>query len=103
MNSRNVIACGICAVAMIAFTLFTGPVGAPAEAGDHVRAAVALPMVGDIPDSTTIQMIDNLGAVGLGPDLPGSRYAVVGGHLVRIEAASGKILSVLRPLPRMPD
>ncbi len=57
------------------------------------------PIVGEVPAADQVQPIDNPGAVGLGPDLPGSVYAVVSGHLVRIQIGSGKILSILRPLP----
>lgn len=57
------------------------------------------PPVGEVPAPEQIQPIENPGEVGLGPELPGSVYAVVSGHLVRIQVGSGKILSVLRPLP----
>lgn len=69
------------------------------EAGDVlIRPAVA-PVVGDTPPSDQVQLIENVGVFGLGPNLPGSRYAVVAKHLVRIDAQSGQILSILRPLP----
>lgn len=62
-----------------------------------------IPVVGDTPPPAQVHLIERLGTFGLGPDLPGSRYAVVGRHLVRIDARSGKILSILRPLPGLPD
>ncbi|WP_410216486.1 hypothetical protein [Paracoccus sp. (in: a-proteobacteria)] len=58
------------------------------------------PVVGEIVSPQDVQPIRNLGSYGLGPHLPGSVYAITAGHLVRIDANSGKILSVLRPLPR---
>ncbi|MBM3604567.1 MAG: hypothetical protein FJX25_07355 [Alphaproteobacteria bacterium] len=60
------------------------------------------PVVGDTPAARHVQLIDNPGAYGLGPDLPGNRYATVAGHLVRIDASTGKILSVLRPIVSRP-
>lgn len=57
------------------------------------------PTVGEVPAPEQVRQIDKPGAVGLGPQLPGSVYAVVSGHLVRIQIGSGKILSILRPLP----
>ena len=59
----------------------------------------AVPVVGDLPPPDQTRPVDNPGIYGLGPDLPGSRYAVVSGHLVRLDSASGRILSVLRPVP----
>lgn len=59
----------------------------------------APPVAGDVPPPGQTQLIDNPGIYGLGPGLPGSRYAVVAGYLVRIDTASGKIQSVLRPVP----
>ena len=53
--------------------------------------------------STSVTMLGPTAAGGCTPSrmpqLPGSVYAVVSGHLVRIQIGSGKILSILRPLP----
>lgn len=69
------------------------------EANGLSLEPMAVPVVGDTPQPGQIRLIENFGAFGLGPNLPGSRYAVVAKHLVRIDAASGQILSILRPLP----
>lgn len=103
MEGRAIIACALCAVATLATMLPGDPVPAPAAVIDQGAQSSAAPLVGAVPDTDTVRMIDNLGNVGLGPELPGSRYAVVGGYLVRLDTSDGKILSVLRPLPRMPD
>ncbi|WP_405404805.1 hypothetical protein [Paracoccus sp. Ld10] len=70
--------------------------------GPQGVAAQQPPPVGDVPEPDQIRRIANPGIVGLGPDLPGSVYAVVSGYLVRVHIDSGKILSVLRPLPDRP-
>ncbi|QBX35227.1 hypothetical protein E4191_11365 [Paracoccus liaowanqingii] len=61
------------------------------------------PVVGETPSPDQIRLIDNPGRVGLGPGHPGSRFAIVAGHLVRIDAVTGRIQSILRPLPHLPD
>lgn len=66
----------------------------------RAQQASELPVVGAVPAAGQVMLIDDLGSYGLGPNLPGNRYAVVGGHLVRIDIATGKILSVLRPVRR---
>lgn len=99
MRGRARIAIGLAVIAAVAILVSLDLTHRPALADEGVVA----PVVGEIPAPGAVQMIDNLGAVGLGPELTGSRYAVVAGHLVRIDSASGKILSVLRSLPRAPD
>lgn len=59
----------------------------------------AVPVAGDIPPPGQTRPVENPGIYGLGPDLPGSRYAVVSGHLVRLDRSTGRILSILRPIP----
>jgi len=56
------------------------------------------PVIGDVPAQVTV--IGNPGTYGLGSELRGSSYAVVSGHLVRIDRKTGRILSILRPLPQ---
>ena len=51
---------------------------------------------GDVPPRDVIHVIDNPGRYGLGPELPGSYYAIVSDNLVRVDASSFKILSILR-------
>ncbi|TJZ91557.1 hypothetical protein FA743_10665 [Paracoccus gahaiensis] len=58
--------------------------------------------MGETPRPDQISPIEDPGTVGLGPGHPGSFYAIVAGHLVRIDAASGRIQSILRPLPAPP-
>lgn len=65
--------------------------------GSSARAKTARPQVGDVPAPGSYHVIRQPGRYGLGPELPGSRYALIAGLLVRIDARSGKILSILRP------
>ncbi len=61
------------------------------------------PTVGmDMPEDE-IHHITMPGRYGLSQPANGYGYAVVGGHLVRIDAVDGHILSVLRPAPRILD
>lgn len=58
------------------------------------------PAIGEIPGKSRVKLIRNPGQFGLGSEISGSSYAVVSGHLVRIDRKSGRILSILRPLPQ---
>lgn len=63
----------------------------------------AVPAVGmGVPDDQ-LHHISMPGRYGLSEPPEGDGYAIVGGHLVRIDAADGRILSVLRPAPRILD
>jgi hypothetical protein len=62
------------------------------------KEAVERPVIGGIP--AQVQLIGNPGNYGLGSEVNGSSYAVVSGYLVRIDKTSGRILSILRPLPQ---
>ena len=64
-----------------------------------IGAAVAdsVPVVaGETPPIDAIYFIKEPGRYGLGPDIPGSRYAIVSGTLVRLDGKTNKILSILR-------
>lgn len=58
------------------------------------------PVVGEVPRKGQVRRIGNPGSYGLGGNLAGSFYAIVSGHLVRMDSKSGRIISILRPLPR---
>jgi hypothetical protein len=58
------------------------------------------PVIGNVPDPSQVKVIRNPGTYGLGSEISGSNYAVVSGHLVRIDRKSGRILSIMRPLPQ---
>ncbi|TGN47727.1 hypothetical protein E4L95_19120 [Paracoccus liaowanqingii] len=74
-----------------------------AKAQESAVLPAVHPVVGETPLPDQIRLIDNPGRVGLGPGHPGSRFAIVAGHLVRIDAVTGRIQSILRPLPHLPD
>ncbi|MDB6180550.1 hypothetical protein [Paracoccus fistulariae] len=63
-------------------------------------AAAAAPPVsvvaGEAPPADAIHFINKPGAYGLGPEIPGSRYAIVAGKLVRLDSKTNKVLSILR-------
>ena len=58
------------------------------------------PIIGEVPRKGQVRRISNPGSYGLGSDVPGSVYAIVSGHLVRLDKKSGRIISILRPLPK---
>ena len=53
-------------------------------------------VVGDIVDRNDVHIITDPGLYGLGATPHGSRYAVVGNRLVRLDSRTGKILSIIR-------
>lgn len=52
--------------------------------------------VGDVLPASDVHIITHPGRYGLGPEVPGSQYAVAHGRLIRIEPGSMKVLSILR-------
>ncbi|WP_378942622.1 hypothetical protein [Paracoccus sp. R86501] len=58
------------------------------------------PVIGEVPGKGQARRISNPGSYGLGGDIAGSVYAIVSGHLVRLDKKSGRIISILRPVPR---
>ena len=69
------------------------------------EAAQALPqvMVGETAMPGRLHVISHPGRYGLGPELPGSIYAVVDGMLVRIDPDTREIQSVIRRVERILD
>lgn len=51
---------------------------------------------GDMPDAKDVHLITMPGRYGLGSDQTASRYAIIDSTLVRVDANSLKVLSVLR-------
>ena len=68
----------------------SAPLASMAGADDHDIKA------GDILQADDIHLISQPGRYGLGPEQPGSRYAVVSRTLIRIDPQNLKILSILR-------
>ncbi|MBU2959034.1 hypothetical protein Q4511_08735 [Paracoccus sp. 1_MG-2023] len=60
-----------------------------------------LPHVGDTPSADQLTIITDPGRYGVATAPRNSHYAVHMGHLVRLNDA-GKIISILRPLPKAP-
>ena len=51
---------------------------------------------GDIIHVESVDFIEHPGRYGLGTNLPGSRYAIVDGHLVRVDPDTMQLQSILR-------
>ena len=84
-------ALGIALAASLGAILPTGARPVPA-----VQAEKAALRVGDIVPRAKAAIVTEPGFYGLGRDVPGSRYAIVEGKLVRLDAKNFRILSVLR-------
>ncbi|WP_295048771.1 hypothetical protein [uncultured Paracoccus sp.] len=69
---------------------------AEALANDAVTGETATLQPGQVLSPEAIRFIDFPGRYGLGTDLPGSRYAIVDGHLVRIDPDTMELQSILR-------
>ena len=96
IHKAMVIATAAGAAVMIA--VFSNP--APQAQGTN-QANVALTepralMPGEVMPPENIEFIENPGRYGLGSDLRGSRYAIVDGHLVRIDPQTMELQSILR-------
>lgn len=58
--------------------------------------------VGELLQPQDVHLIERNGFYGLGADLPGTRYAIAGGHLIRVDAESLRVQSILREETRLP-
>lgn len=83
--------------AVVLVTGMTGglPTGA-ALAQSAEQAAEAAFGVGDTLSADQVHIITSPGLYGLGPAPDGSKYAVAGGKLIRIDPATLKVQSILR-------
>ena len=59
--------------------------------------------IGETVPADKLHIVTEPGHYGLGPELPGSHYAIVGNMLVRIDAESGAVQSVIRKVDRILD
>ncbi|MFV0291971.1 MAG: hypothetical protein ACK5II_01585 [Paracoccus sp. (in: a-proteobacteria)] len=59
--------------------------------------------IGETVAASDLHIVSHPGRYGLGPELPGSRYAVIRNYLVRIDAKSHKVQSVIRKVPEILD
>lgn len=72
-----------------------GPILDPEDPAPVTRQA-SPPVVGEFLTDGDYHLVTHPGRYGMGPERQGNRYAIVTGRLVRIDAATHKILSVLR-------
>lgn len=75
----------------------------PCATACAARVASVLPVVGETATVSRLHRIKHPGRYGLSHPPEGQVYAIVEGHLVRIEIGSGLIRSVLRPATRILD
>ncbi|MFN3524901.1 MAG: hypothetical protein ACK4YU_02325 [Paracoccus sp. (in: a-proteobacteria)] len=103
-HSRAAVAAGVMLMAVVmAFGAHADRVNAPPPAAAAQQTSRPGIAVGDIAPRDQMHLVTRPGAYGLS-DPPGTdRYAIVGGQLVRIDGASGKILSALRRVERILD
>lgn len=84
----------LCCVASVAPAVVSGQMSP--DSPIMAQAEGERPAVGDVLKPGQYHLILNPGRYGLGPEPPDSRYAIAAGLLLRIDARSGKILSILR-------
>ena len=78
--------------------------GTDAAIANQTQATVRPALTpGDILPPDDVSLVEKPGRYGLGADLPGSRYAIARGHLVRIDPDTLKVKSVLREQAREHD
>lgn len=79
----------------------------PREHAEALRPAFGTPAnliaAGDTLLAGDLHQVRHPGKYGLGPHLSGSPYGIVAGHLVRYDAATLQVHSVLRRQDRLPD
>ncbi|MGR3199971.1 MAG: hypothetical protein ACU0HS_01305 [Paracoccus sp. (in: a-proteobacteria)] len=98
---------------MVGVAAFFAPEPPKDRYPDHLSAATcgeqcltrqdATVVVGDIASEHQVHMITRPGRYGLSSPPAGDAYAVVAGHIVRLDPTSKRIESVLRPVPRILD
>ncbi|WBU52564.1 hypothetical protein [Paracoccus sp. SCSIO 75233] len=89
------------ALALIA-ALGVAVVASNALRGEEGTTAVSIP-IGEVADPARLHIVSRPGRYGLRPAPTGSKYAVMNGRLVRIDAESGKVQSVIRQVDSILD
>ena len=98
MLLRNSLLAIVATVTVIGLSLISN--GLRSDEAAQARPQV---MVGETAMPGRMHVISHPGRYGLGPELPGSIYAVVDGMLVRIDPNSREIQSVIRRVDRILD
>lgn len=98
--ARPVAASAAAAVLAYCFTVSSFAQGAT---NDGAASSPPIFQVGDILPEADVHIVTSPGVYGLGPEPPGSRYAVAHGMLIRVDAETTKVLSVLREQARPLD
>lgn len=95
---RKVMVIATAAVAATLIALFSnhGPQAQGTSQASATRSEARSLVPGDILPAETVQFIERPGIYGLGSELPGSRYAIVDGHLVRVNPNTMQLQSILR-------
>lgn len=97
--ARPVAASAAAAVLAYCFTVSSFAQGA----ANGATSSPTIFQVGDVLPEADVHIVTSPGVYGLGPEPPGSRYAVAHGMLIRVDAETTKVLSVLREQARPLD
>lgn len=82
----------MCVVSILAIAGGTrSQVGA---AGDSVPSRAV--QIGEVVSPERLHIISRPGRYGLGPEIPGSDYAIVGNLLIRVNAETRQVQSIIR-------
>lgn len=104
-QSRGALAAGAMLIAVV--TAFAAHPQNTSQNPPAARSASHAPQqgiaIGGIVPRDRMHLVTRPGAYGLSNPPAGNGYAIVSGHLVRIDSASGKILSALRRVERILD
>lgn len=98
---RLVLAAG--AALILALSIHNLSTSEPENAPRAVQSALPAFEVGDSLSSDAVHLIEDAGHYGLGAAPEGSRYAVAGGKLVRVDGGSLMVRSILREQQRILD
>ena len=59
--------------------------------------------IGEVVPEAKLHIVSHPGRYGLGPELPGSTYAVFERHLIRVDTDTGRVQSVIREVTGIVD
>lgn len=91
-------------LALIAVTITTGTAFIDGIfVGDAAAQSKGQVVIGEVVPASKIHIISHPGRYGLGPELPGSQYAIVDNMLVRLDPKTHEIQSIIRRVDKILD
>ncbi|WBU63378.1 hypothetical protein [Paracoccus aerodenitrificans] len=76
----------------------------PSSEAEHTRSTESGKIqIGEVVANDQLHIISHPGRYGLGPELPGSNYAVFNNYLIRVDSQSGQVQSVIREVNKILD